>query len=124
MTPNAIAQHVAALSGALPAIPKQPTAADRSRAESTLTVEHVMDTPLQQLADELHVILDESSITDPTFTGYVIATRDRVVVSLPAGRSELEHDCMARYLIARAFDVDVPPLPEPFQATELTGGAV
>ncbi|MGW0632428.1 hypothetical protein [Streptomyces sp. NPDC002758] len=91
------------------------------------SVEHVMDAPLEQLVEELHITLDVSSITDPTFTGYVIASRDRVVVSMPAGRTELEHDCIARYLIASAFDVDgLPPLPEPFEVTELTetaGGA-
>lgn len=85
------------------------------------SVDHLMDAPLQQLVDELHITLDESSITDPTFTGYVYATRDRVVVSLPPNRSELEHDCMARFLIGTAFHVEgLPPLPEPFQVTDMT----
>ncbi|MFF7895983.1 hypothetical protein ACFZDI_29530 [Streptomyces sp. NPDC007907] len=118
---TAISQHVAALSGTLPAIPKQPTALDKSRA-AELSVAQLMDTPLEQLVAELHVTLDESSITDPTFTGYMYATRDNVVVSLPPNRSELEHDCMARYFIGRAFDVEgLPPLPEPFAVTDLTG---
>lgn len=89
------------------------------------SVDHLMDAPLEQLVEELHITLNVSRITDPTFTGYAIASRDRVVVSMPAGRSEMEHDCIARYLIASAFQVDgLPPLPEPFQVTELTGGAV
>jgi hypothetical protein len=80
-----------------------------------------MDAPLQQLVDELHVILDESSITEPTFTGYAYVTSDRVVVSLPPNRTELEHDCMARYLIGSAFKVDgLPPLPDMFQITDMT----
>lgn len=117
---TAISQHVAALSGTLPAIPKQPTAAAESRA-GELSVAQLMDTPLPQLVAELHVTLDESPITDPGFTGYMYATQDSVVVSLPPGRSELEHDCMARYFIGRAFRVKgMPPLPEPFQATDMT----
>ncbi|PBD00275.1 hypothetical protein BX281_8394 [Streptomyces sp. Ag82_O1-15] len=85
------------------------------------SVDYVMDAPLQQLVDELHVILDESSITDPGFTGYAYVTRDEVVVSLPPNRTELEHDCMARYLIGSAFKVDgLPPLPDMFQITDMT----
>lgn len=85
------------------------------------SVEFVMDAPLQQLVDELHIVLDESSITEPGFTGYAYVTRDRVVVSLPPNRSELEHDCMARYLIGSAFKVDgLPPLPDMFQITDMT----
>ncbi|WP_327429480.1 hypothetical protein [Streptomyces sp. NBC_01236] len=85
------------------------------------SVDHLMDAPLQQLVDELHVTLDESSITEPGFTGYAYVTRDRVVVSLPPNRSELEHDCIARYLIGTAFQVDgLPPLPEPFQVSDMT----
>ncbi|MFF1658045.1 hypothetical protein [Streptomyces sp. NPDC058255] len=85
------------------------------------SVDYVMDAPLQQLVDELHVILDESSITEAGFTGYAYVTSDRVVVSLPPNRSELEHDCMARYLIGSAFKVDgLPPLPDMFQITDMT----
>jgi hypothetical protein len=85
------------------------------------SVDFVMDAPLQLLVDELHVTLDESSITDPGFTGYAYVTRDKVVISLPPNRSELEHDCMARYLIGNAFKVDgLPPLPDMFQITDMT----
>lgn len=85
------------------------------------SVAHLMDTPLPQLVDELHVVLDESTITDPAFTGYAYVDHRGVVVALPAGRSELEHDCMARYLIGSAFEVDgLPPLPEPYQVTDIT----
>ncbi|MCX5338120.1 hypothetical protein [Streptomyces sp. NBC_00140] len=85
------------------------------------SVDHLMDTPLQQLVEELHITLDESSITDPGFTGYAYVTRDEVVVALPPNRSELEHDCMARYLIGTAFRVDgMPPLPGPWQITDMT----
>lgn len=85
------------------------------------SVEHLMDTPLQQLVDELHVTLDESSITDPGFTGYAYVTRNEVVIALPPNRSEFEHDCMARYLIGTAFRVDgMPELPGPWEITDMT----
>ncbi|GGX54203.1 hypothetical protein [Streptomyces fructofermentans] len=85
------------------------------------SVDHLMDAPLQQLVDELGITLDESSIDEPGFTGYAYVTRNRVVVSLPPNRSELEHDCMARYLIGTAFKVDgLPPLPEPFRVVDIT----
>lgn len=88
------------------------------------SVDHLMDAPLQQLVDELHVTLDESKITDPTFTGYAYVDRQQVVISLPPNRSELEHDCMARFLIGSAFQVDgMPPLPDPFQVTDVTADA-
>jgi hypothetical protein len=85
------------------------------------SVDYVMDAPLQQLVDELHVILDESRITDPTFTGYAYVAHDEVVISLPPNRTELEHDYMAWYLIGTAFRVDgLPPLPDMFQITDRT----
>jgi hypothetical protein len=85
------------------------------------SVEHLMDAPLQQLVDELHITLDEASITDAGFTGYAYVTGHEVVVSLPPNRSEFEHDCMARYLIGTVFHVDgMPPLPEPFEVTDMT----
>ncbi|MFI6488276.1 hypothetical protein [Streptomyces sp. NPDC050564] len=85
------------------------------------SVDFVMDAPLQQLVDELGIDLVEAGITEPGFTGYVYVDRDGVTVALPPNRSELEHDCMARYLIGTAFRVDgLPPLPEPFQVSDMT----
>ena len=85
------------------------------------SVEHLMDAPLEQLVEELHITFDVSSITDRTFTGYAYVARDEVVVSLPSNRSEFEHDCMARYLIGTVFHVDgMPELPAPFQITDMT----
>jgi hypothetical protein len=118
VTTHAISKHVAACLGA---IPSQPTAAEKSRTVVKPSIGYLMDAPLQQLVDELHITLDESSITDAGFTGYAYATRDEVVVSLPPNRSEFEHDCMARYLIGTVFHVDgLPPLPEPFEVMDMT----
>ncbi|MGW0293286.1 hypothetical protein [Streptomyces tuirus] len=86
-----------------------------------LSVARLMDTPLLQLADELGVTLAESGITDPGFTGYVYVDGRCVTVALPPGRSELEHDCTARYLIGRAFNVDgLPSLPDLFRVLDIT----
>lgn len=85
------------------------------------SVDFLMDAPLQQLVDELGIELVEAGITEPGFTGYAYCDRYGVTVALPPGRSELEHDCIARYLIGNAFKVDgLPPLPEPFQITDIT----
>lgn len=85
------------------------------------SVDHLMDAPLEQLVEELHIVLVEASITEPGFTGYAVVARGEVVVALPPNRSEVEHDCMARYLIGDALRVDgLPPLPEPFQITDIT----
>lgn len=92
-------------------------------AERTLvpTVEHLMGAPLQQLVNELHVGIEESSITDPGFTGAAIVAHGEVIVWLPANRSESERELMTRHLIGDAFRVGgMPPLPEPYRTTEFT----
>jgi hypothetical protein len=66
------------------------------------------------------VELFESSIADAEFFGAVVQRKSgEIILSMPAGRSELEHDTMARYLIAQVFDVDLPELPAPFVTTEI-----
>ncbi|MGW2781066.1 hypothetical protein ACWC3X_07395 [Streptomyces populi] len=85
------------------------------------SVDHLMEAPLPQLVTELGVDLVEAGITEPGFTGYAYADRDGVTVALPPGRSQLEHDCMARYLIGSAFRVDgLPPLPDMFRVLDIT----
>ncbi|MFF9285233.1 hypothetical protein [Streptomyces griseosporeus] len=119
MTTSAIAQHVAALSG----IPTQPTAADKSRAVAKPSVDHLMDTPLPVLLNELGVTLFDSDIADREFFGAVVERKTgELILSMPRGRSELEHDTVARYLLAQVLGVDVPPMPAPIVTTELTNG--
>jgi hypothetical protein len=80
----------------------------------------LLDTPLPQLLDEASVILVDSSITDRGFFGAVVQRKSgEIILSMPAGRSELEHDTVARYLLAQVFDVDLPQLPAPFVTTEI-----
>ncbi|NEC30624.1 hypothetical protein G3I20_29480 [Streptomyces sp. SID8111] len=73
-----------------------------------------MDAPLPVLMNELGVTLFDSSITDREFFGAVVERKTgELALSMPAGRSELERDTVARYLLAQAFGVDVPPMPAP-----------
>lgn len=105
----------------LPAIPVQPSAADQSRAAAKPSADYVMDAPLAQLIEELGITYKDAPITDPGFTGYAWVDSRGVILAMPADRSEVEHDCMARYLIGRAFDVEgMPELPEPFEVTDVT----
>lgn len=85
------------------------------------SVEHLMGAPLQLLIDELHVDVEESSITSPGFTGVVTSAYGEVIVWLPPNRSDSERDLMTRHLLGAAFRVDgMPPLPEPYRTTDLT----
>ncbi|WUC42304.1 hypothetical protein OG692_10495 [Streptomyces cellulosae] len=82
----------------------------------TLTAEHLMDTPLPVLMNELGVTLFDSEIDDRGFFGAVVERKTgELILSMPAGRSELEHDTVARYLLAQAFGVDVTPMPAPLR---------
>ncbi|MBR8638640.1 hypothetical protein KEF29_03330 [Streptomyces tuirus] len=80
----------------------------------------MFDTPLPQLLAELDVELVDSSITNAGFFGALVEHRDGSrLLAMPTGRSELEHDTVARYLLAQVFDVDLPKLPAPFVTSEM-----
>jgi len=85
---------------------------------SKLSPAQVLDAPLDVLLAEAGVEIFDSSITDRAFFGAVVQRKSgETVLRMPTGRSELEHDTMARYLIAQAFDVDLPELPSPFSTS-------
>lgn len=85
-----------------------------------LSPAQVLDAPLNDLLAEAGVEIFDSSITDRSFFGAVVQRKSgETYLAMPAGRSELEHDTMARYLIAQAFDVDLPELPQPFVTSEI-----
>lgn len=87
------------------------------------SVDRLMDAPLPVLINELGVTLIDTDIDNAGFFGAVVkATTGELLLTLPAGRSELEHDTMARYLLAQVLGVDVPPMPAPIITTEMTGG--
>ena len=74
----------------------------------------LLDAPLDDLLAETGVDLVDSSITDREFFGAVVQRKSgEVYLTMPTGRSELEHDTVARYLLAQVFDVGLPKLPEP-----------
>lgn len=80
-----------------------------------LSPDHLLDAPLPQLLAETGVEVVDSSITDREFFGAVIQHKNgSLLLTMPTGRSELEHDTVARYLLAQVFDVDLPKLPAPF----------
>jgi hypothetical protein len=94
------------------AMPQRPTAA--------LSPAQVLDAPLDDLLATAGVEMVDSSITDRTFFGAVVQRKSgELLLAMPAGRSELEHDTVARYLLAQVFDVDLPQLPAPFVTAEI-----
>lgn len=90
-------------------------AAPASFVTPGLTADYLMDAPLDDLLADLDVELYASKITDRTFFGAVVQEKSgQLILSMPPGRSEFEHDTVARYLLAQALHVDLPGLPEPF----------
>lgn len=95
---------------------------ERSAAPaSSVTRARILDTPLPQLLADLDVDVYASSIEDRAFFGAVVQRKSgQLALAMPTGRSELEHDTVARYLLAQVFGVDLPQLPAPFvTATEI-----
>ncbi|MER8008115.1 hypothetical protein [Streptomyces sp. NPDC094149] len=86
------------------------------------SVDHLMDTPLSVLINELGVTLVDSTITDADFYGAVVQRKTgELLLTMPRDRSWLEHDTVARYLLAQAFGVNVPSMPAPL-VTSFEGG--
>lgn len=85
-----------------------------------LSAAQVLDAPLDVLLAETGVEIVDSSIADRSFFGAVVQHKSgETYLAMPTGRSELEHDTMARYLIAQAFDVDLPELLAPFATSRV-----
>lgn len=96
-----------------------PVRLDKTAAAS-VTPDRILDTPLDDLLTETGVTIIDSSIPDRDFFGAVVQRKNGdLLLAMPAGRSELEHDTVARYLLAQVFDVNLPKLPAPFVTTEL-----
>jgi hypothetical protein len=84
------------------------------------TAARILDAPLPQLLAENRAQVVDSTITDAEFIGAVIQRKSgELILTMPTGRSELEHDTAARYLLAQVFDVGLPQLPAPFITTEI-----
>ncbi|MGW0933627.1 hypothetical protein [Streptomyces sp. NPDC002666] len=80
----------------------------------TITVDQLFQSPVAQLVHEMDIRVIESSITDATFYGGAHIGNGRTTLLLPPGRSELERDYVTRYLIAESLNLDISPLPKPF----------
>lgn len=88
-------------------------------SQVTLRPGRLLDAPLLDLLAELDIPLEESSITDPEFTGAAVVTGDRVVLSMRSGQPDCERDAVARALLGRVLNVPLASLPEPYRITEV-----
>ena len=96
------------------------TTVSASPARRTITVDHLLDAPLDQLLLELDVELHLSRITDPGFIGAVVQRRDgSLILSMPPGRPRLERDTVARAMLGQVIGLPLEPLPDPYQLTEV-----
>ena len=79
----------------------------------------LLNAPLPQLLAEhgVDVMVIEA---DPGFTGGTFARPDGSLLFVrPAGRPVAEWEITARALLGRALRVALPPLPAPFEVTEV-----
>lgn len=84
----------------------------------SVTPDRILDAPLDDLLAETGAEIVDSQIPDRDFFGAVVRSKNGdLLLAMPTGRSELEHDTVARYLLAQVFDVDLPKLPAPFLTT-------
>lgn len=92
-----------------------PGQAEPAITRATATVGQIMNLPLDQVLTGLDVRVHESSITDVNFFGGLhMGNGGKISIFTSPGRDEFETDCIVRYLIAQALDLDVTPLPTPF----------
>lgn len=81
--------------------------------------EYLLDTPLPRLLAELDVELVERPPADLPPCGYAVVRRGRIGLRLPVGQNWWEREMIARSMIGEALRVPMPPLPEPYELTEL-----
>ena len=88
---------------------------------STVTVEELFTIPLGQLLAQLNVEIHDASIADPNFYGVVVArTGHPLLLLMPVGRDEFEHDTCARKLLGDALGLQLTPLPGSLETLVLT----
>ena len=91
----------------------------RRTPQRQITTDHLLDAPLADLLAEFNV--DVSVLeAEPGFTGGTYVRGDGSLLFVrPAGRPSAEWDMMARSMLGQALRVPMPPLPAPYQLTEL-----
>ncbi|MFH9574236.1 hypothetical protein ACH4MG_27310 [Streptomyces sp. NPDC017454] len=88
-------------------------------AQQKTTPDYLMTAPLPQLLAEHNVDVVEIEAA-PGFTGGTFRRPDGSMLFVrPAGRPAAEWELTARALLGRALRVPLPPLPAPFEVTEL-----
>ncbi|MFF1684625.1 hypothetical protein [Streptomyces sp. NPDC058254] len=96
------------------------TTATTPLARRGITTDHLLDAPLPQLLAEFDVEVVTSRITDPTFTGGTAVRPDgSLLLVRPPARSAAEWEMMARSMLGLALRVPMPPLPAPYQLSDL-----
>ncbi|MER7053431.1 hypothetical protein [Streptomyces sp. NPDC000351] len=94
-------------------------AVDKFTWHGSTPTDHLMDAPLSQLLAEHNVDVVEIEAA-PGFTGGTFRRLDGSMLFVrPAGRPVAEWEITARALLGRALRVPLPPLPAPFEVTEV-----
>lgn len=88
-------------------------------AKTVPSTDHLLDAPLADLLSEFNV--DVSVLeAEPGFTGGTYVREDGSMLFVrPSGRPVTEWELMARAMLGQALHVPMPPLPAPYQLTEL-----
>lgn len=83
---------------------------------AAITIDDIFDAPVETLLSRYAVTIHELETADRRFYGAAKIVSGRIFLLMPPNQSEFERDFFTRYLICRALDVDMTPLPEPFTA--------
>lgn len=82
---------------------------------------HVLEAPLPVLLAEANARLLEVAIDDPRFFGSLVERPNGAAALLmPTGRSQSERDTIARMLLAQWAGLELAPLPQWLEMSELT----
>lgn len=96
------------------------TLAQARRAPQSPTTDYLLDAPLGDLLAEFRVDVSETSKGGPRFTGgSYIRPNGTMLFAMPAGQNRWERQMIARAMLGQALHVPMPPLPAPYQLTEL-----
>ncbi|MBZ6290365.1 hypothetical protein KVH30_02105 [Streptomyces olivaceus] len=88
-------------------------------APASLSTHRLLHAPLPELLAEHGVEVVELE-ADPGFTGGSFVRGDGSVLFVrPAGRPVVEWEITARALLGRVLRVPLPPVPAPFEVTEV-----
>ncbi|WP_329472689.1 hypothetical protein OIE75_29525 [Streptomyces sp. NBC_01723] len=79
----------------------------------------LLNAPLAELLDEYGVTVTALE-AGPGFTGGTYVREDGTLLFVkPAGRPDAEWELMARAMLGAVLRVPLPPLPEPYQLSEV-----